>query len=267
MTMSDTSDAPPVSSRRFEGKIALITGAGHGIGRASAERFAAEGATVIVVDIDPTTAGETADAMRAAGSTAHAIAADVADPDAVESMTKEALRGFGRIDVLHNNAGRLTPGSVTDLAIEEWDRTFAVNIRSMFLVCRTIIPTMRAQGGGVIVNTASTSGLVGEGGTPAYNASKAAIINFTRQLVADYAGSGIRANCVCPGWVPTGFNDPVLAGMSNEDVAQMVKETVPLGRQARTDEIAAAVAFLASDDASYIAGHALVVDGGQIATR
>jgi meso-butanediol dehydrogenase / (S,S)-butanediol dehydrogenase / diacetyl reductase len=267
MTLSDSSVPTPVSSRRFEGKVALITGAGHGIGRASAQRFAAEGAIVTIVDIDATTAGETADAIRTAGSTAHAIAADVADPDAVESMTKEALARFGRIDVLHNNAGRLRPGSVTDLAVDEWDRTFAVNIRSMFLVCRTIIPTMCAQGGGVIVNTASTSGLVGEATTPAYNASKAAIINFTRQLVADYSRSGIRANCVCPGWVPTGFNDPVLAGMSNEDVTQMVRATVPLGRQARTDEIAAAVAFLASDDASYIAGHALVVDGGQIACR
>jgi meso-butanediol dehydrogenase/(S,S)-butanediol dehydrogenase/diacetyl reductase len=256
-----------IGSRRFEGKIVLITGAGHGIGRASAERFAAEGASVIVVDIDQATANETAGAIHAAGSTAHAIATDVADPDAVESMAAEALQRFGRIDVLHNNAGRLRPGSVTDLAVDEWDRTFAVNIRSMFLVCRAVIPTMRTQGGGAIVNTASTSGLVGEATTPAYNASKAAIINFTRQLVADYSRFGIRANCVCPGWVPTGFNDPVLTGMSDEDIAQIVKATVPLGRQARTEEVAAAVAFLASEDASYIAGHALVVDGGQIACR
>ena len=155
---------------------------------------------------------------------------------------------------------------MTELAVDEWDRTFAVNVRSMFLVSRALIPLMRTNGG-VIVNTASTSGLVGEMGIPAYNSSKGAVVNLTRQLAADYTREGIRVNCVCPGWIPTGFNDPVLADMTDAEVNAMVKATVPMGRQGTPDEIAAAVTFLASDDATYITGHALVVDGGLTACR
>jgi NAD(P)-dependent dehydrogenase (short-subunit alcohol dehydrogenase family) len=256
-----------MSTGRFAGKVVVVTGAGHGIGRACADRFAAEGAEdVVVVDIDDRAAEESAHLIRERGGRAAAVAADVADESSVDSLRRELTARHGRVDVLHNNAGRLRSARVTELTSEEWDLTFAVNVRSMFLVCRALIPLMLAKGG-AIVNTASSSGLVGEAATPAYNASKAATINFTRQLAADYSREGIRANCVCPGWVPTGFNDPVLSGMTAAEVAEMVTTMVPLGRQARTDEIAAAVAFLASDDASYVAGHALVVDGGLTAVR
>ena len=251
---------------RFEGKVVVVTGAGHGIGRASALRFAREGGEVVVVDVNPPSAAETVDLIADGGGAAHALTADVSDERAVDGLGAEVAARHGRVDVLHNNAGRLRAGSVTELAVEEWDRTFAVNVRSMFLVSRALIPLMR-PGGGAIVNTASTSGLVGEMGIPAYNSSKGAVVNLTRQLAADYTREGIRVNCVCPGWIPTGFNDPVLEGLSDEEVEAMVVATVPMGRQGTPEEIAAAVAFLASDDATYITGHALVVDGGLTACR
>jgi meso-butanediol dehydrogenase / (S,S)-butanediol dehydrogenase / diacetyl reductase len=253
-------------SVRFEDKIVVITGAGHGIGRATALRFAREGASVVAVDIDESGAAETAGLISEQGGVAQAVAVDVSDEQAVADLGSRIATAYGRVDILHNNAGRLRGGSVTELAADEWDRTFAVNVRSIFLVSRALIPLMRANGG-AIVNTASTSGLVGEMGIPAYNSSKGAIVNLTRQLAADYTREGIRVNCVCPGWIPTGFNDPVLADMTDAEVNAMVKATVPMGRQGTPEEIAAAVTFLASDDATYITGHALVVDGGLTACR
>ena len=201
------------------------------------------------------------------GVNAHAIHADVSDGDSVSAVVAEAVAQTGGIDILHNNAGRLRVGSVTAVSIEEWDRTYAVNIRSMFLMCRAVIPLTLERAGGAIVNTASTSGLVGEAGIAAYCSSKGAVINLTRQLAAEYSRHGIRVNCVCPGWIPTGFNDPVLEGLSEVEVQQMVEASVPAGRQGTPAEIAAAVAFLASADASYVSGHALVVDGGLTASR
>lgn len=255
-----------MSDMRFEGKVVVVTGAGHGIGRASALRFAREGGEVVVVDVNPDSAAETVGLIAEGGGAAHALAVDVSDERAVDGLGADVAARHGRVDVLHNNAGRLRAGSVTELAVEEWDRTFAVNVRSMFLVSRAIIPLMR-PGGGAIVNTASTSGLVGEMGIPAYNSSKGAVVNLTRQLAADYTREGIRVNCVCPGWIPTGFNDPVLEDLTDEEVEAMVVATVPMGRQGTPEEIAAAVAFLASEDATYITGHALVVDGGLTACR
>jgi meso-butanediol dehydrogenase/(S,S)-butanediol dehydrogenase/diacetyl reductase len=252
---------------RFDGKVVLVTGGGHGIGRATASRFAEEGASVFIADRNGETAQETKELIDRAGGLGFAAEVDIADEHAIGGLVERIAHVHGRLDIVHNNAGRLTSASIVDLSTEEWDLTFAVNIRAMFLVCRASIPLMLRQGGGVIVNTASTSAFVGEASIPAYSASKAAVVNFTRQLAADYARRGIRANCVCPGWIPTGFNDPVLVGLSDAEVQLMVEATVPVGRQGMPEEIAAAVAFLASDDASYIAGHALVVDGGFIACR
>lgn len=240
----------------------LLTAAGHGIGRACAQRFAAEGARVAVSDLRGDAAEETAELCRAAGAQAWATGADASSPDDVERLVREAVAALGAIDVVHSNAGLLIPGTVLDQKIEDWERTFAVNVRSSFLAARATLPGMLERGRGVIVNTASTSGLVGDAGVAAYNASKAAVISFTRHLTAEYASRGIRANCVCPGWIETGFNDPIFDAAPELDEDELVRAAVPAARQGSAGEIAAAVAFLASDDASYVYGHALVVDGG-----
>jgi NAD(P)-dependent dehydrogenase (short-subunit alcohol dehydrogenase family) len=242
--------------------VALITGGGHGIGRATALRLAREGAAVAVVDVDAARADETVSAIRSCGSSAEAYRADVSSPQEVAQAVASATEVFGAFDIVHSNAGVLFPGSVVDQSLEEWERSFAVNVRGAYLVVRATLPAMLQRRRGTIVFTASTSGLVGEPGLAAYDASKAALVNLTRQLAAEYSSGGIRINCVCPGWIETGFNDPALAPLTDADVQAMVEATVPMRRQGGAEEIAAAVAFLASEDASYITGHALVVDGG-----
>jgi NAD(P)-dependent dehydrogenase (short-subunit alcohol dehydrogenase family) len=244
---------------RFAGKVAVVTGGAHGIGLATARRLSDEGARVVILDLDE-------QALAAVGDL-ETVRTDVTAQDDVAAAVGGIVERHGTVDILHNNAGRLRAGSVTEVDVAEWDRTYAVNIRAMFLMCREVIPVMLRSGGGAIVNTASTSGLVGEVGIPAYNSSKGAVIQLTRQLAAEYARQGIRVNCVCPGWIPTGFNDPVLEGLTEDEVQAMVEATVPAGRQGTAEEIAAAVCFLASPDASYVSGHALVVDGGLTSSR
>jgi meso-butanediol dehydrogenase/(S,S)-butanediol dehydrogenase/diacetyl reductase len=250
---------------RFSGKAAVVTGGGHGIGRASALRFAAEGARVAVVDLRGDHAEQVAEQCRAAGGDGRAYAADVSDPDQVAVTVERIAADLGGIDVVHLNAGRLSAGSILEVALEEWQRIFAVNVTGMFLVARAVIPVMRANsGGGAIVTTGSISGMFGEPALAAYTASKAAVVNLTRQIAIDFARDGIRVNCVCPGWVDTGFNNPQFEhdGLSERDIEELIERTVPMGRQGLPEEMAAAVAFLASGDASYITGQTLLVDGG-----
>lgn len=252
---------------KLEGRVAVVTGAGHGIGAATAQRLARDGATVAVCDINEQGAGETVARIVAGGGSAQAFTGDVADRDTVPGLVSEIEAVLGPIEILENNAGRLVPGTALTQEIDEWERTLAVNIGSVFLMCRAVLPGMRERRGGVIVNTGSVSGLVGEPDLVAYNTSKAAIINLTRQLAADYSREGIRVNCVCPGWIRTGFNDPLFPGWSEQAIQELVERQVPLGRQGTAEEIADAVAFLCCDDARYITGHALVVDGGLTATN
>ena len=248
--------------RRLDGRIALVTGAGQGIGRASALRLGQEGARLALVDLRREAVEETRDAAVRDGIEALRWQADVSDEHQVRRCVDEVVGHFGQIDILHSNAGVLYAGTVLSQTIEEWDRTYAVNVRSMFLMARAVVPVMRARGAGSIITTASISGMIGEPNLVAYNSSKGAVINLTRQLAVEWGRHGIRVNAICPGWIETGFNDPVLAHLSEAELAAMVATWIPLGRQGIAEDIAPSVAFLASDDAAYITGATLVIDGG-----
>ncbi len=249
---------------RFEGKVVAVTGSAHGIGRASALRFASEGAQVAIVDVRDEEGEAVARQCKQAGGEGRYYHCDVTGPERVSQVVQLIAADLGRIDVLHANAGRLRAGTILETDLDEWSRIFAVNITGMYLFIRAVIPIMEKSGGGAIVTTGSISGLFGEPALTAYTASKAAVVNLTRSLAIDFATSGIRVNCVCPGWVDTGFNDPQFEHdqMTKEEIAALIDRTVPMRRQGEPEEMAAAVAFLASADASYITGQTLVVDGG-----
>ena len=245
---------------RFENRVALVTGGASGIGAASVRRLVTEGAQVMIADLD----GEGAEQLASEiGAMADTFQVDVADSSAVDDMVKATVERFGRLDVLFNNAGIVSTGTVDTLSDEHWKRIMDVDLSSVMYGCRAVIPVMRAQGGGAIVNTASISGLFGDWGIPAYNAAKGAVVNLTKAMAADHARDNIRVNAVCPGGVET----PLVADVVASRRAQIeYQRLVPQGRMGKPEEIAAAVAFLASDDASYITGHNLVVDGGVTVT-
>jgi NAD(P)-dependent dehydrogenase (short-subunit alcohol dehydrogenase family) len=248
---------------RFQDKVVVVTGSAHGIGRATALRFASEGAHVAVIDVRDDDGLRVALECSSAGRESRYYHCDVTDPEAVAAVVERAAAELGTIDVLHANAGRLRAGTVLETGIDEWSRILAVNVTGMYLFIRATVPAMRHDGG-AIVTTGSISGLFGEPALVAYTASKAAVVNMTRSLALDLAPAGIRVNCVCPGWVDTGFNDPQFEHdqMTPDDITTLIDRTVPMRRQGEPEEIAASVAFLASADASYITGQTLVVDGG-----
>lgn len=243
----------------LQNKIAIVTGAGSGIGAASARRFATEGAAVVVADVRLRKAEEVAASINDAGGHALAVAVDVADAASVAAMVDTTIRELGRLDVLFNNAGTLRPGSAVELSVEDWDLVMAVNVRSVFLGAKYAVPHMEAQGGGSIINTASISGLHGDGGSVVYAASKAAVINLTRALSTDHAPAGIRVNAICPGTIAT---PPVQRMMADPVALQRNLDAHALRRLGRPEEIAAAAVWLASDESSFVTGEALVVDGG-----
>jgi NAD(P)-dependent dehydrogenase (short-subunit alcohol dehydrogenase family) len=249
--------------KRFQDKVVVITGGAHGIGRATALRFAAEGAHVAVLDVRDEDGERTALECTTAGRQSRYYHCDVTDSGSVPTVVRRVAAELGTIDVLHANAGRLRAGTVLETDLDEWSRILAVNVTGMYLVIRAAVPVLR-HGGGAIVTTGSISGLFGEPALTAYTASKAAVVNMTRSLAIDLATDGIRVNCVCPGWVDTGFNDPQFEHdqLTADDITSLIDRTVPMRRQGEPEEIAAAVAFLASADASYITGQTLVVDGG-----
>jgi NAD(P)-dependent dehydrogenase (short-subunit alcohol dehydrogenase family) len=243
----------------LEGRVAIVTGAGSGIGAASARRFAAEGATVGVADIRLAKAGEVAEEIRGAGGEALALVVDVADAASVAAMVGTVVDAYGRLDVLFNNAGTLRPGTAVELAVEDWDLVMAVNVRSVFLGAKYAVPLMAQQGKGSIINTASISGLHGDGGAVCYAASKAAVINLTRALSTDHAAAGIRVNAICPGTIQT---PPVQRMMADPEALATNLAAHAVGRLGFPEEIAAAAVWLASDESSFVSGEALVVDGG-----
>jgi NAD(P)-dependent dehydrogenase (short-subunit alcohol dehydrogenase family) len=248
---------------RLEGKIALVTGGGSGIGRASALAFADEGATVVVSDVDQAGGAETVRAVTEAGGTARAVSYDVTKSDEVAAMVADVVATNGRLDCAHNNAGTSGATAFTaDYPEEEWDRVLALNLRSVFLCMKHEIPAMVDQGGGAIVNTSSGAGLMGFPGLPAYVASKHGVIGLTRGAALEYVKSGIRINAVCPGSTRT----PMLEAFMGGDPAmeKMMARSAPIGRLGTPGEIAAAVVWLCTDEASFVVGHALAVDGGAV---
>ena len=247
--------------RRFEGKVAIVTAGGAGIGAATAARLAAEGAAVVVGDISGRRAAAVAEEITAAGGRAVGLKMDAADESAVQSTLDLAMRSYGRLDVLFNNAGLADPAALSETSLESWNRVLAVCLTSTFLGIKLAVPLLRRSGGGAIVNTASISGLGGDLGMSSYNAAKAGVINLTRAAAIENAPFGIRVNCVCPGAIDTRATE-LLAGARADLLRAAHSAAHPLGRLGQPDEVARAVLFLASDEASFITGTSIVVDGG-----
>jgi 3-oxoacyl-[acyl-carrier protein] reductase len=246
---------------RLAGKTALITGAGSGMGRAMARRFAAEGAVVAATDIDEERAAATAAEIGDSGGRASAFAIDVGDGGSVAAATDAALAELGRIDVLCSNAGILDDyATVLETSEEEWDRVLRINLKGMYLTSRALLPQMIENGGGAIVNTASIAGLVAGGGGAAYTAAKHGVIGLTRQLAFDFGPKGVRANAICPGAVETGMTHDLFEA-GEAEVMESVN-SVPAGRYAQPEEIANLALFLASDESDFVHGAAYVIDGG-----
>ncbi|WP_111719416.1 SDR family NAD(P)-dependent oxidoreductase [Homoserinimonas sp. OAct 916] len=251
---------------QLKNKKAIVTGGAGGIGRATALAFAAEGASVAVVDLQAEAGEKVAAEIRAAGGEAVAITADVSNEADVKRVIDTVVAEFGSVNVVFNNAGIIKRKTATEIEVDEWDLVFGVNVRSIFLMCKHVVPVMTAAGGGAIVNTGSGWGLKGGGRALSYCASKGAVVNMTRALAIDHGPAGIRVNSVNPGDVNT--------GMLREEARQLAQSTDsflaesadrPLQRMGEPEEVAAAVVWLASDAASYVTGSALVVDGGGIA--
>jgi len=250
---------------RLTDRVALITGGASGIGRATAERFLEEGAKVIIADVSREGAEACAKELRAgSGAPVTAVACDVSRADEVARLVERVVGAHGRIDVLFNNAGIFAPNEVHEIPPEEWDRLVAVNLTSVYLVSRSVVPHMLRQGKGSIVNNSSVNGIVGDLRSAAYCATKAGVAQLTRAMALDYARRGIRVNAICCGEIDTPLfeREAGQQGMSLEAFRAKLNEAHPLGRIGRPREAADAVLFLASDEASFVTGVLLPVDGG-----
>ncbi|MCZ7572208.1 MAG: SDR family oxidoreductase [Ardenticatenaceae bacterium] len=251
---------------KLEGRVALITGGGSGMGRATALLFATEGARVVIANRTEATGAKTAEEIRDLGGDALFVPTDVTQEADVRRVVAATLERYSRIDILFNNAGEPFDLPLLGLEVKEWDRCFAVNLRSVFLACKSTIPHMRRAGSGVILNNASQIALAGAAGAPAYAAAKAGVVSLTKSLALAHAKDGIRVNCICPGTTWTPLAEKGYGSLPDPQAAiEGSKKRIPLGRLGRADDIAQAALYLVSDAASFVTGAVLLVDGGRMA--
>ena len=250
---------------RLKDKVVVVTGAASGIGKEISLTFAREGARQVLADINVGGGEETVSEIEALQGEAFFVETDVALSDSVSNLVDKAIERFGRLDVMVNNAGIEVFQRLADTEEKMWDRLISINLKGVFLGTKHAVPKMIENGGGAIINMASVAGIMGAGGLGAYNASKGGVVLLTKNTAMDYGQKNIRANCLCPGFIATPMVEAIMSMPGAEEVNKSILDLCPAGRLGKPEEVAHCAVFLASDESSYINGHALVVDGGMSA--